>query len=148
MRNSSLEPRKCGRISLTAPVPARDQPDSLRHSARALAQRLLRLDPSVEHGALFYRTASGTIRTGDIAVGDANTVQLEVDTQPGELMVGALHTHARQAYHTGNQSKLSREDIELGEQLLVLPDTARPLRLYIVDVGYEVMTEYAVAGRC
>ena len=120
----------------------------MRSLARELAQRLLRLDPAIEHGALFYRTSSGETRIGSIAVGDAGTVQLTVDTRPGETVIGALHTHARYPYHTGDQSRLSHEDIELGERLLALPVTDGRLRLYIVDVNNTVLTEYAAQGQC
>ncbi|HYE39245.1 MAG TPA: hypothetical protein VEB23_04895 [Ramlibacter sp.] len=142
------EPRLCDRDALVPDPIDRQASDPLRRAARELAQRLLRLDPSVEHGALFYRNAYGTIRMGPLAVGDMHAVQLTVDARRGETLVGALHTHARFAYHTGDQSQLSREDVLLGERLLGLAETDRTLRLYIVDIRQATITEYAAAGRC
>ena len=142
------EPRLCDRSALAPDRIDRETSDPLRRAARELAQRLLRLDPSVEHGALFYRNADGTIRMGQLAVGDMHAVRLTVDVRRGETVVGALHTHARYAYHTGDQAKLSREDVLLGERLLKLAETDRALRLYIVDIRQAPITEYAAAGRC
>lgn len=147
-RSSELEPRLCARMPLTEGRDERQSADPLRSLARELARRLLRLDPAIEHGVLFYRTASGGTRIGSLAVGDASTVQLTVDTRPGETVIGALHTHARYPYHTGDQSRLSQEDIVLGARLLTLPVTDRALRLYIVDVNNAVLTEYAAHGHC
>lgn len=146
--HAGTEPRLCARVQLTAdeiPPPAGDP---LQQAARELAHRLLRLDLAVEHGAIFYRSAGSTIRTGSIAIGDRDQVELPIATRPGETVAGALHTHARYAYHTGNQARLSREDIVLGQLLLTLPETDRAVRLFIVDSRYGTLSEYAVAGRC
>ncbi|HEY1044445.1 MAG TPA: hypothetical protein VGE60_11340 [Telluria sp.] len=142
------EPRLCGKVPLTARDSARQAPDPLQRAARELARRLVALDAAVEHGALFYRTAEGSIRVGEISVGDHRSVDLAVATLPGEALVGALHTHARFEYHTSEQWRLSREDIALGRRLLALSRTDPALRLFIVDVGNATLSEYAASGRC
>lgn len=142
------EPHPCKRVALAPEVMLRQPADALQSAARELAFRLLHLDTDIEHGALFYRDADGTIRTGQIEVGNMDAVQMTVDTRRGETLVGALHTHARYAYHTGDQSRLSHEDVAFGERLLALPETDRALRLYIVDISDATLTEYAAAGRC
>jgi hypothetical protein len=147
-RGGKLEPRLCERMPLTGGHTEQQSTAPLRNLARELAQRLLLFDAAIEHGALFYRTFNGGIRIGAIASGDASTVQLTVDTRQGETIIGALHTHARFPYHTGDQSRLSHEDIELAERLLALPMTDNALMLYIVDVNNTVLTEYAAHGHC
>lgn len=142
------EPRLCEHITLLSHRTDRQSADPLRKAALELAQRLLRLDTAVEHGALLYRTAQGTIRIGEITVGDMHAVQLTVDPRRGETVAAALHTHAHYAYHSGDQSLLSHGDVILGERLLALAQTDRALRLYIVDTGQATVTEYVAGGRC
>ncbi|MFD2366459.1 hypothetical protein [Pseudoduganella sp. GCM10020061] len=137
-------PRLCERIALDAT--ARPSPDPLSRAVTDLAHRLIRFDRQVEHGAVFYRARDGTIRTGEIAVGASDTVDIVVSAYDGETIAGVLHTHASYPYYLGDQARLSREDIELGTLLLALPGTERGLRLYIVDVRARTLSAYS--ARC
>ena len=113
-----------------------------------LAEKFARLDNAIEHGAILYRRPDGTIRTGPIIAGDGNSVLLTVSPLPAELIVAAVHTHARYPYYTVDQSRLSVEDIALGTQLLALPHTDRRLLLYIIDNATQTLNEYSASGRC
>jgi hypothetical protein len=135
------KPRLCERIHLNAaPSPPADP---LARAATALARRLMQLNRRIEHGAIFYRTHDGAIRTGDIAAGMHDAVELTVTAHAGETIAGALHTHAAYPYPSADQSRLSREDIALGDRLLELPETTRHLRLYVVDVRAATLSAYA-----
>jgi hypothetical protein len=150
IRDANLNggPHPCRRIRLTASSSRRSATHPTLDAVLQLAEKLARLDNSIEHGAILYRSPDDTIRTGPITAGDGDSILLTIAPLASESIVAAVHTHAHYPYYTADQSRLSVEDIALGTQLLAHPRTDRRLLLYIIDNGTQTLTEYAASGRC
>lgn len=145
---SSHHPPLCRRFPYHI-APARDR--KLTHLQGVVAAFARALPPSrdpIERGAIIYLQANGSLRTGDFSEGDFESVTLTATPQAHEVIIAAAHTHAPGHYYAADQRRLSREDIELGKQLLSHPRTSPRLLLYVIDVASGTISEYPASGRC